>query len=213
MAPHGVRGFYFSPAWDHYRCFRVLVDETRRTRITDSVSWHPKEEVTLENVDRLIQDVVSTVRKRKNRKRKSKAKARRTSDPSPHLVAPDTSPTVYREVQDRPRESGQQIDSSTTPLTSDLDHPVTAQSTTKMSARGRVYKPNRRYLQYDKGMLKYGGMAKSYRAACKGEEAELWHKAASEEFERLIDTTQTMKFIRWEEKPEGRIMSYYNPQI
>jgi hypothetical protein len=211
--PHGVRGFYVAPAWDHYRCFKVLVEETRRTRITDSVSWHPKEEVTLENVDRLIQDVVRTVRKRKGRKRKTKGRSKRTREPPPHPLATDHSAPAPSEHQDQHQEGGQQTARSAMPVSPDLSHPVPTQQTVpKMSLRGRVYKPNRRY-EYDKGMLQYGGMAKSYRAACKGEEAELWHKAASEEFERLIDTTQTMKFIRWEEKPKGRIVSYYYPQI
>jgi hypothetical protein len=43
-ASHGVRGFYVGPALDHYRSFRVLIDDTKRVRITDSVSWHPRDE-------------------------------------------------------------------------------------------------------------------------------------------------------------------------
>jgi hypothetical protein len=32
-ASHGVRGFYVGPALDHYRSFRVLIDDTKRVRI------------------------------------------------------------------------------------------------------------------------------------------------------------------------------------
>jgi hypothetical protein len=42
---------------------------------------------------------------------------------------------------------------------------------------------------------------------------ERWFKAASEEFDRLIETTETMKLIPWSCKPPNRKASYYNPQI
>eukprot|EP01034_Spumella_vulgaris_P028684 gene28684-35585_t len=39
---HGVDGFYVGPALGgSYRCFTVFISETRKTRITDTLSWHP----------------------------------------------------------------------------------------------------------------------------------------------------------------------------
>jgi len=38
---HGKDGYYVGPALDHYRCHRIWVRESRRVRISDSVSWHP----------------------------------------------------------------------------------------------------------------------------------------------------------------------------
>ena len=41
-APHGVPAFYVGPALMHYRCFKVFVPSTSKTRVTDTLSWHPK---------------------------------------------------------------------------------------------------------------------------------------------------------------------------
>jgi len=41
-APHGVPGFYVGPALAHYRCYTVFVPKTCKTRVTDTLSWHPK---------------------------------------------------------------------------------------------------------------------------------------------------------------------------
>jgi len=43
-APHGEEGFYVGPAMEHYRCYKVLVTRTQTTRITDTLSWHPRHE-------------------------------------------------------------------------------------------------------------------------------------------------------------------------
>jgi hypothetical protein len=40
-APHGVPGFYVGPALAHY-CYTIFIPKTRKTRITDTLSWHPK---------------------------------------------------------------------------------------------------------------------------------------------------------------------------
>eukprot|EP01034_Spumella_vulgaris_P038071 gene38071-46978_t len=39
-APHGTEGFYVGPAFQHYRCFRVITKE-QAERITDTLAWHP----------------------------------------------------------------------------------------------------------------------------------------------------------------------------
>lgn len=41
-APHGVPGFYVGPALAHYRCYTVFIPKTCKTRVTDTLSWHPK---------------------------------------------------------------------------------------------------------------------------------------------------------------------------
>jgi hypothetical protein len=41
-APHGEEAFYVGPAINHYRCYEVHVSKTKRCRITDTLSWHPR---------------------------------------------------------------------------------------------------------------------------------------------------------------------------
>ena len=41
FAPHGVVAFYVGPAFNHYRCYTVFVPSTNRTRIVDTLTWHP----------------------------------------------------------------------------------------------------------------------------------------------------------------------------
>ena len=40
-ATHGVDGYYVGPALDHHRCYKVYITETRATRVTGQLSWHP----------------------------------------------------------------------------------------------------------------------------------------------------------------------------
>ena len=40
-APHAADGWYTGPALDHYRCYTVYINETRSTRITDTLQWFP----------------------------------------------------------------------------------------------------------------------------------------------------------------------------
>ena len=40
-ATHGVDGFYVGPALQHYRCYKVYVTKTKRTRIAETLLWHP----------------------------------------------------------------------------------------------------------------------------------------------------------------------------
>jgi hypothetical protein len=46
-ATHGVDGFYLGPALEHHRCYKVYITETRATRITGQLSWHPPASYTL----------------------------------------------------------------------------------------------------------------------------------------------------------------------
>ena len=41
FSPHGTEAFYLSPAMHYYRAFNVYIPETRRTRVTNTLSWHP----------------------------------------------------------------------------------------------------------------------------------------------------------------------------
>ena len=62
-------------------------------------------------------------------------------------------------------------------------------------------------------LIKFCGIAHSYRSACKGPQKERWLNAGDEEFYRLLTETKTIKFIPWRDKPNGRKVSYYNPQV
>ena len=79
-APHGVRGFYLGPAMDHYRSFRVLTDDTRRVRITDSLSWHPREEHNFADIRSQMQN--------------SHREEDGSRDEPPRSIVPPTSPLV-----------------------------------------------------------------------------------------------------------------------
>ena len=214
--PHGVRGFYLGPAMEHYRCYNVLVEKTRGIRVSDSLAWHPKEDITTENIERLVDDAIDTAKqgrlrrkrkeKRKYKSKEGKRKSRMSTDQSSESqdALPEQDGRAQSEHPDQSNETqGEQIGSPVNEV------PVEA------GRRGsRKRRPNRRYQHAcTAGMVNYCGMAKAYRVARKGPDGDLWEKAASEEFERLIDTTQTMAFIPWERRPKGRIISYYNPQI
>jgi hypothetical protein len=41
-AQHGVKGYYVGPALEHYRCYKVWAEASNRSRITDTLAWHPK---------------------------------------------------------------------------------------------------------------------------------------------------------------------------
>jgi hypothetical protein len=41
-APHGEEAFYVGPAMNRYRCYEVHGSKTKRSRITDTLSWHPR---------------------------------------------------------------------------------------------------------------------------------------------------------------------------
>lgn len=53
----------------------------------------------------------------------------------------------------------------------------------------------------------------TYASAMNGPDRALWEQASSVEFERLLDGTQSMRFIPESEKPTHRTASYYNPQV
>jgi hypothetical protein len=40
-APHGLDGWYVSPALDSYRCYKVWIWETRALHINDTLTWFP----------------------------------------------------------------------------------------------------------------------------------------------------------------------------
>jgi hypothetical protein len=42
-APHALDGWYIGPTLDHYRCHRVWMVDTRRERISDTLSWFPQQ--------------------------------------------------------------------------------------------------------------------------------------------------------------------------
>lgn len=41
FAPHGITGWYVGPAPEHYRCYKVYIPSTNKTRITDTVQFFP----------------------------------------------------------------------------------------------------------------------------------------------------------------------------
>ena len=53
----------------------------------------------------------------------------------------------------------------------------------------------------------------TYRAAKKGPDVARWIDAEAKEIIRLVETTKTMVFINWRDKPADRTASYYDPQV
>jgi hypothetical protein len=53
----------------------------------------------------------------------------------------------------------------------------------------------------------------TYRSAKRGPDSKLWEIAETEELDRLLTETSTMRFIHHHEKPKDRKASYYNPQV
>ena len=41
-SPHGVEGYYIGPAMEHYRCYKVWIEETRSDRTGNTLVWLPK---------------------------------------------------------------------------------------------------------------------------------------------------------------------------
>lgn len=56
------------------------------------------------------------------------------------------------------------------------------------------------------------GQPLRYNALMRGPQAAEWEEAHACEFDRLLETTSTMRFIHPHEKPDNRLASYYNPQ-
>jgi hypothetical protein len=214
-SPHGLKGFYIGPAMEHYRSYRILVDGTRKIRVSDSVAWHPQS--IHETPDELQVEQTSV---------ESSTQTLPLERPTPHfnlqeqttasefvpLIAPSllqSSTSAFGQ-----RDNDVQIpDSSPLPLspTTTQESISESESPTPSSRRStRIRQPKRWYAE---GIQKFAGMAHSYKSVCKGSEQKRWLQAAAEEFDRLIETTETMKFIPWDAKPSNRKASYYNPQI
>ncbi|KAG7352362.1 reverse transcriptase RNA-dependent DNA polymerase [Nitzschia inconspicua] len=67
-APHAADGWYIGPALESYRCHTVWIAETRRERITDTISFFPKSvALPLATPDDLIhaslQDIINILKK------------------------------------------------------------------------------------------------------------------------------------------------------
>ena len=73
---HGDKGFYVGPAEEHYRSHRVWCIRTNRTRVSDTISWHPHStlllpfnspwETFLTDVSRLIDSITALTQRHGN---------------------------------------------------------------------------------------------------------------------------------------------------
>ena len=220
-SPHGVRGFYVGPAMDHYRSFKILVEDTRRIRITDSVSWHPKEPHDFSPLPTEAVEPPPLI----DAEPWPTPSSVETAIPPPTLAPVSFLPVVNLPAQTlntslstaEPRHSPPASSPDEPPLELEISQCTTVESSSQASVAeaprrtsGRRRKPNPRY---DDGMYRFAGIASSFKSACRGDDRDRWLKAADEEFDRLIKTTETMKLIPWSSKPHGRKVSYYNPQI
>ena len=85
-APHGVDGFYVGPALQHYRCHRVFVPKTKRTRIAETLSWHPHNvRMPASSADDLLHAAVLDLRKALQDYSKSPQSTTATRQPLPAI--------------------------------------------------------------------------------------------------------------------------------
>ncbi len=192
-SPHGLIGFYVGPAMQHYRSYNILVKETNRIRVSDSVAWHPESEK---------QGIASNYDFELNYSEKL------TSLPQ-HVNPDNISTNASSSSVISPFNSSEVIPpstptSTTTASVSNNEQHQKYNITTRNSNRRRTSNTN---------TVHFAGSSLTYKAAMKGGEKMRWIQAANEEFDRLITETQTMKFIEWNQKPHDRKASYYNPQV
>ena len=53
----------------------------------------------------------------------------------------------------------------------------------------------------------------SLKQAKAGPDAALWEQEETNEWTRLLETRQAIRFISWSKRPAARMVSYYNPQV
>ena len=199
-SPHGTRGYYIGPAMNHYRGYRILMEDTRRIRVSDSVAWHARTRDVSNFMDTYTPFIID-------------------SSPIPSMPPLPPIERALKESEDEPEnEQSQEIENSPEiPDQQECTEPEsdTSDVTTQESIASRCHNSRKRQSnqRYTKDYVNYAGSAVSYKSACKGPDAKLWLKAANEEFDRLVNETQTMKFIPWSQKPKDRKASYYNPQV
>lgn len=58
-----------------------------------------------------------------------------------------------------------------------------------------------------------GQIPTSLRQAKAGPDAQLWEQEETNELVRLLETRKAVRFIAWSQRPAGRMVSYYNPQV
>jgi hypothetical protein len=117
----------------------------------------------------------------------------------------DTLPAVHIE------QTGQSSSTVNTATTTDVTLP-TPREWTVVARRNKCKSiPGNRSAFASVGVDKVRSRVK-YRHAILAPDKEQWEHAATEEFERLINQTNTMHFIDHSTKPSNRLASYYNPQ-
>jgi hypothetical protein len=201
-SPHGVKGYYIGPAMEHYRSYRILIEATKKTRVSDSVSWHPKSkfhEILTETFSSSVN--VPLLMQQHRNVPTTQVDVLHPLSSSNSSFTPVSPPDLFPVDSISPATTQESMSDTDSPI------PVIVKPSRKSQ---RLPKPKK---WYGESVSKFAGMAHSYKSVCKGPEKELWFKAASEEFDRLIETTGTMSLIPWSKKPSNRKASYYNPQV
>jgi hypothetical protein len=202
-APHGLTGFYTGPAMEHYRCYRIWIPSTKAIRITDSVAWDPATPPA--NPFLSVQASCTTELQRVDTLPAVHIEQTGQSSYITELQRVDTLPAVHIE------QTGQSSSTVNTATTTDVTLP-TPREWTVVARRNKCKSiPGNRSAFASVGVDKVRSRVK-YRHAILAPDKEQWEHAATEEFERLINQTNTMHFIDHSTKPSNRLASYYNPQ-
>ena len=232
--PHGVRGYYLGPALDHYRCHKVLVEKTKRTRITDSLAWHPEDRITKSDVTPNIDGVVGAIEQHSisnpKRRHRDRIKKKTTSTGAAAREEVDDAGGETHQAVTPPQRAEQTVDPSTSVTEESQPDGVAAEPTASQPSvvepRSSLRRKTKNHQIFNKqfftglacrkkcshlyDQLHFAGL--TYKKACKGPEKGRWEQAACEEFHRLLIETQTMQLIAHDRMDSERRASYYNPQ-
>ena len=211
--PHGISGFNIGPALlSHYRCYKIYVPATRRTRITDTVAWLPRSDslpivepqhhLPVANIPQFTLPDLQT--------------PPAPSPSLPTLPIPSTEgalPTLSHE-DPGPTVSPSSVDSS--PIAETEGATTAAPRRSARSNKGR--QPSR----YAAATATVGPPhhphlptspltpSRAYSALRRGSHAAAWEKAFAEELDRLFFTTKSISWVRTGHLPAGRKASYAN---
>lgn len=227
--PHGVDGYYVGPALQHYRCYNVYISATKRTRIADTLSWHPHSvAMPIASTEELIIDTVKTLKDAIVEHARLPAAHGNTRQP--HAPLPDAVRTTLQELNDVFKAPPNDL--VTTASTVTLTEPNSPEDahTTPGGVGGpappipRRSKRQRKRPHHLASSITHHraltamamddkGNKLRYESAMQSSEGAQWEAGANKEFDRLVLETRTGEWIQQAAVPRDRKVSYYNPQL
>jgi hypothetical protein len=97
---------------EHYRCRRVLVEKTKRVRISDSLSWHPEQKVTTGDVQDIISGPVGAIEQHCQEPKRRRKKAKLPVVPSVEVDSAQSKVQTPQQSSVSPQLTGQRATTS-----------------------------------------------------------------------------------------------------